>query len=72
MIANDIDFDFIRRILLNRPTVPEHQIAERTAKSINVDSDEEIDNPLVRAQLRKHTKFDTNAIIHYTLKTTSR
>jgi hypothetical protein len=66
MITSEHDFAFTRRILLNRPTIPEHQIASRIARTINVESEEEVDNPLVRARLRKNTEFDTNLIIHYT------
>ncbi len=66
MITIEHNFAFTRRILLNRPTIPEYQIASRITRTINVDSEEVVDNPLVRARLRKKTKFDTNLIIHYT------
>jgi hypothetical protein len=66
MITNENDFAFICRSILNEPTIPEYQIALRIVKSINVVSREKVDNPLVKAQLGKQTKFDTNLIIHRT------
>jgi hypothetical protein len=66
MITSENDFTFMRRILINKPTIPEYQIASRIAKTINADAKEEVDNPLVKARLGKQTKFDTNLIIHYT------
>jgi len=66
MITTEHDFTFIRRILLEKPTIPEYQLATRIAKSLNTDSKEEIDNPLVKARLHKLSKFDINIIIHYT------
>ncbi len=59
-------FHYIRCILLNKPTISEYQIASRIAKTINIDSEEEVDNLLVKARLRKQAKFDNNLIIHYT------
>ena len=66
MIDSENDFAFIRRILLNKPTIPEYQIATRIATTFDVNTKEEVDNPLVRARLNKQTKYDTNLIIHYT------
>jgi hypothetical protein len=66
MLTNENDFAFIRHSILNKPTIPEYQIASRIAKATNVNSEEKVDNPLVKARLRKQTKFDTNLIIHYT------
>jgi hypothetical protein len=66
MITNETDFAFIRRSILNKPTIPEYQIASRIAKTINIESVEDVDNPLVKARIGKQTKFDTNVIIHYT------
>jgi hypothetical protein len=69
MITTENDFTFIRRILLDKPTIPEYQLAERIAKSINTTgSEQEVDNPLVKARLNKRSKFDTNIIIHYTFE----
>jgi len=66
MITAEHDFNFIRDIILNKPTIPEYAIASRIAKLIDKDSKEEINDPLVKARLRKQTKFDTNLIIHHT------
>ena len=66
MINTENDYAFIRRSLLNKPTIPEYQIASRIAKTIHVDGKAEVDNPLVKARLGKQSKFDTNLIIHYT------
>jgi hypothetical protein len=66
MLTNDNDFAFIRRSILNKPTIPEYQLASRIAKATNVNSEEKVDNPLVKARIGKQTKFDTNLIIHYT------
>jgi hypothetical protein len=59
-------FLFIPRSILNKPTIPEYQIAIRIAKTINVEFVIEVDNPLVKARLGKPTKFDANIILHYT------
>jgi hypothetical protein len=36
------------------------------ALTLTLNSDKEIDNPLVKIRLQKQIKFDTNLIIHYT------
>ena len=69
MISNENDFNFIRDILLNKPTIPEYSIASRIAKSLDTKSVDEVNDPLVKAQLRKQNKFDKNLIIHYTYET---
>jgi hypothetical protein len=51
---------------LNKPTTPEYQMASRIAKAIKSNLNEEADDPLVRARLKKQLKFDKNLIIHYT------
>jgi hypothetical protein len=66
MIHTENDFTRIRYVLLNRPTISEYQIASRATKAINDDPTEEIIDPLVKAQLNKQSKFNTNLIIHYT------
>ena len=66
MITNENDFNFIRDILLNKPTIPEYAIASRIAKSLDTKSVDEVNDPLVKARLRKQNKFDKNLIIHYT------
>ncbi len=65
-INNENDFAQLRRLLLNRPTIPEYQIASRIAKAIKDNPNEEVDNSLITARLNKPSKFDTNLIIHYT------
>ncbi len=60
------DFVRLRSLLLNRPTIPEYQIASRLAKAIKNNPAEKINDPLVKARLNKQSKFDTNIIIHYT------
>jgi hypothetical protein len=51
---------------MNRPTISEYQIASRVAKAIKNDPTEEINDSLVKARLKKQSKFDKNLIIHYT------
>jgi hypothetical protein len=45
MLTNENDFAFIRRSILNKPTIPEYEIASRTAKATNVNSEEKVVNP---------------------------
>jgi len=66
MINTENDFARIRYLLINRPTIPEYQIASRVAKAIKNDPTEEINDPLVKVRLNKQSKFDNNLIIHYT------
>jgi hypothetical protein len=65
-IYTENDFTRLRYLFLNRPTIPEYQIASRVAKAIKNNPTEEINDPLVKAQLNKQSKFDNNLIIHYT------
>jgi hypothetical protein len=65
-IHNENDFVRLRYLLLNRPTIPEYQIASRVAKAIKNNPTAEINDPLVKARLNKQSKFDNNIIIHYT------
>ncbi len=37
LINNENGFDTIRRQLLNKPTIPEYEIASRIAKTIDAD-----------------------------------
>jgi hypothetical protein len=66
MINSENDFNLIRRMLLNKPAIPEYQIASRIAKTIDVTSNEKVDNPLVEAKFSKQRKLQNNLIIHYT------
>ncbi len=60
------DFARVCYPLLNRPTIPEYQIASRVAKAIKNNPNAEINDPLVKARLNKQSKFDNNLIIRYT------
>jgi hypothetical protein len=53
-------------MLLSKSTIPEYQMASRIAKTIDVNSKEEVDNPLVKERFSKQNKLDNNRIIHYT------
>ncbi len=64
-INNANCFTQLRCLLLNRPTIPEYEMASRIAKAIETNRNEEADDPLVRARLNKQSKFDNNLIIHY-------
>ncbi len=52
--------------ILDRPTIPEYQIASRLSKAIKNNRNEETNDSLVKAHLNKQSKFDNNVIIHYT------
>ena len=54
---------------MNTPTIPEHQVASRIARALKNESQQEVDNSLVRAKLQKQNKYDNNLIIHYTHET---
>ena len=41
-------------------------MASRTARALKNGPQQDVDNSLVRAQLGKRSKYDTNLIIHYT------
>ncbi len=66
IINRENDFSMMRRMLLTKPNIPEYQIVLRIAKTIDVNSKEEVDNPLVKAQLDEQIKSDSNFIIHCT------
>jgi hypothetical protein len=66
IITNENDYCFIRGILMERPTIAEYEIANILFQSNNIDSENEIDDTLVKAQLRKQAQFNENTIIHYT------
>ncbi len=66
MIANLNDFLFVRSYILNRPTLIEHQLASRIAKTTNPLKNDTIDDPLVRMRLKKLSNSDRNLIVHYT------
>ena len=66
MTNNENDFVTMRHPLMNQPTVPQYQIASRLAKTIDVNSKEEVNDPLIKARLNKNLKWISNLIIHYT------
>ena len=66
MINNENDFVTMRHHLMNQPTVPDYQIASRLAKTIDVNSKEEVNDPLIKARLNKNSKWISSLIIHYT------
>jgi hypothetical protein len=57
---------YIRDYLLNKTTVTEHQIASRIAKTIDPNTNDTTDDPLVQLRLRQKSKWTDNLIIHYT------
>jgi len=66
LFGSENNFQIIRSNLLNKPTIAEHQIASRIAKTINLHSNNTLDDPLVKTRLAKPSKWINNLIIHYT------
>jgi hypothetical protein len=66
LFNNENDFAAIHRYLLNIPTIHEHQIASRIAKTINSDNNDMVHNSLVNTKLNQESKWNTSLIIHYT------
>jgi predicted transcriptional regulator len=64
-IDNEQDFIFIRDHLLNKLTAIEHQIASRIAKTIDPNSTDTVDDPLVTRRLGTNSKWINNLIVHY-------
>jgi len=64
-IDNEQDFMYIRDYLLNKTTVTEHQIASRITKTIDPNTTDTNDDPLVQLRLRQKSKWVDNLIIHY-------
>jgi len=65
-IDNKQDFMFICDYLFKKPTVTEHQIATRLAKTLDPNNYNTIDDSLVQIGLRQKLKWVHNLIIHYT------
>ncbi len=65
-IDNKQDFMFICDYLFKKPTVTEHQIATRLAKTLDPNNHNTIDDSLVQIRLRQKLKWVNNLIIHYT------
>jgi hypothetical protein len=68
LIINPNDFLFVRSYILNRPTLIEHQLASRIAKTTDPLKNDTIDDPLVRMRLKKLPNSDRNLIGPYTHK----
>jgi hypothetical protein len=66
VLDNEYSFTFIRSYLLNRPIITEYKLASRIANTINPQDHDATDDPLVRAQLNKKSKWIDNLIVHYT------
>jgi hypothetical protein len=66
MIDNENDFHFLRCHLLNKPTITEHQIAARIAKTIDFIHDTTVDGALLKTRLAKTSKWVNDLIIHCT------
>jgi hypothetical protein len=64
-IDNEQDYIFLRKHLLNKTTVVEHQIASRISKTIDPNTNDTTDDPLVQLRLRQKLKWVDNLIIHY-------
>lgn len=62
---NEHDFMFIRRYLLNRPTVIERQIEYRIATVMDLQNPDIIDTSVVPIRLNKNSKSTDRLIIHY-------
>jgi len=56
---------YVREHLLNKTTVTEHQIASRIAKTIDPNTNDTTDDPLVQLRIRQKWKWVDNLIIHY-------
>jgi len=66
LIDDERDFIFICEHLLNKATATEHQIASRIAKTIDPNTNDTIDDPLVRLRLNQQPELHNKLIIHYT------
>ncbi len=60
------DFMFICDSLFKKPTVTEHQIATRLAKTPDPNNHNTIDDSLAQIRFRQKLKWVHNLIIHYT------
>ncbi len=66
LIDTEDDFRFIRDHLMNKPTPTEHQIASRIGNTIELNSNDTVDDPLVKQRLHPKSKSIDQLIIHYT------
>jgi hypothetical protein len=66
-ITSESYFTFVRSYLLETPTVSEHQIASRIARTvINSQDYDAIEDSLVREKIKRKSKSIDNLILHYT------
>jgi hypothetical protein len=65
-ITNQSHMKRLHDFYLNRPTVPQYQLASRIATAHLTNPTEELDNSSVQIQLNKQTKFNNNIITHFT------
>ena len=66
LLESKDDFMFIRTHLLNNPTIAERQITSRIAKTIDPQTNDQLDNSIVQTRCDKKSKWIDNLIIHYT------
>jgi len=66
IIEKDYLFTFIRNFLLHKPTATAYIVASRIANATDTHNTDKVDDPLVRLQLNKKSKWTDNIIIHYT------
>ena len=67
LIDSESYFAFVRWYALEIPTISEHQTASRLARAaMNSQDYDAVDDPLVRAKIKKISKSIDNLIIHYT------
>ena len=65
-IEKEYLFTLIRNFLLHKPTATAHRVASRIANATDAHNPDIVDDPLVRLQLNKKSKWTDNIIIHYT------
>ena len=66
IIGKDYLFTMIRNFLLNKPTATAHRVASRIANATDAHDTNIVEDPLVRLQLNKESKWSDNIIIHHT------
>ena len=66
IIEKDYLFTFIRNFLLHKPTATAYIVASRIANATDTHNTDKVDDPLVRLQLNKKSRWADDIIIHYT------
>jgi hypothetical protein len=72
IINSENGFSQLRGLLLNRPTIPEYEMASRIAKAIKRTPNEEADDPLVRVRLKNSQNLITISSFIAPMKNDSR